>query len=64
MMHDVNELWSSPWRDLQQNLASELDLEAGAHDRGEFFGPAQGKPNSAGSWLARGRKPRGSPRFQ
>ena len=65
-MHDVNELWSSPWRDLQQNLANELnagcDCAIGSNVEVEF----REGPMHPTSWLgrARSRKPQASRRVQ
>jgi hypothetical protein len=56
-MYDVNELWSSPWRDLQQNLAIELnagcDCVPGSNAGVEF---REGRMH-ANSWLGRARRP-------
>ena len=55
-MNDVNELWSSAWRQLQKNLAN--SFTAGGSNVGValFSSPVQGRIFSAGgSWLVRAR---------
>ncbi len=52
-MRDVNELWHSPWRKLQENLAN----GAGTNGSAEVFAgesEVRGSPASK-SWLARAR---------
>jgi hypothetical protein len=57
-MHEINELWSSPWRDLQQNLAIEREVEGSTRHQ-------ERQPPSK-SWLGRAqnRRPQGSRRAQ
>jgi hypothetical protein len=60
-MNDVNELWSSPWRRLQKNLASGAPFDASGQkvstDESWFPGaspvPARIVPST--SWLVRAR---------
>jgi hypothetical protein len=54
MMNDVNELWTSAWRQLQKHLAS--SFVAGGSGVGEslFATPVQGR-SSPTSWLVRAR---------
>jgi hypothetical protein len=56
MMNDVNELWTSAWRQLQKNLAS--SFAAGESSVGDslFASPVQGRASSGGSWLMRARR--------
>jgi hypothetical protein len=53
MMNDVNELWSSPWRTLQKNLASGIGVGGSGMNSaiGESPVPARTMPTS--SWLVR-----------
>jgi len=53
-MHDVNELWTSAWRDLQQNLANQREAQGSV--------PHQERLPPSKSWLGRAqvRKPQGS----
>jgi hypothetical protein len=55
MMNDVNELWTSAWRQLQKHLAS--NFVAGGTGVGEslFATPVQGRALPASSWLVRAR---------
>jgi hypothetical protein len=55
MMNDVNELWSSAWRQLQKNLAS--SFAAGGPDAGDalFATPVPGRALPTTSWLVRAR---------
>jgi hypothetical protein len=66
MMNDVNELWSSPWRTLQKNLASGFGVDgAGANFAiGQSPVPARTMPTS--SWLVRAhsRKTQATRRIQ
>lgn len=54
-MNDVNELWTSAWRQLQKNLAS--SFAAGGSSTGDslFASPVHGRASSGGSWLMRAR---------
>ncbi|HXP65364.1 MAG TPA: hypothetical protein VN815_07815 [Steroidobacteraceae bacterium] len=54
-MNDVNELWSSAWRQLQKNLAS--SFAAGGSNAGDLLlaSPVQGRASSGNSWLVRAR---------
>jgi hypothetical protein len=54
-MNDVNELWSSPWRRLQKNLASGYGLEGSSRDILFCAPQAPGRMASSNSWLARAR---------
>jgi hypothetical protein len=57
-MNDVNELWSSPWRKLQENLASGFDM-AGAGANFRISEPqAPGPISPSTSWLVRARSRR------
>jgi hypothetical protein len=61
-MNDVNEMWSSPWRKLQKNLASGFKFGGSGQDpwicnfaiRGESQVPGA----AAHSWLVRARRRR------
>ena len=56
-MNEVNELWSSAWRQLQKNLAS--GFAAGGSGMGDalFASPVQGRASLPGnSWLVRARR--------
>jgi hypothetical protein len=55
MMNDVNELWTSAWRQLQKHLAS--SFVAGATGVGESLlaMPVQGRALPSSSWLVRAR---------
>jgi len=55
-MNDVNELWSSAWRQLQRNLAS--SFAAGGSSVGDslFASPVTGKAVPGSSWLVRARR--------
>ena len=57
-MNDVSELWISPWRKLQKNLASGLEEALGA---GLTACPLRYPSNvgTAGSWLLRARNRKG-----
>ncbi len=55
MMNDVNELWSSAWRQLQKNLASSFAAGAGVSDS-LFASPVSGRAVPASSWLVRARR--------
>lgn len=65
-MNDVNELWSSAWRQLQKHLAS--SFVAGGSGAGEalFATPVQGRAFDASSWLvrARSKQPPSRTRYQ
>jgi hypothetical protein len=54
-MNDVNELWTSAWRQLQKHLAS--NFVAGGTGVGEslFATPVPGKALPTTSWLVRAR---------
>jgi hypothetical protein len=62
-MNDVNEMWGSPWRTLQKNLANGFAIEeSNPWDCGSpFSGSAQAPRNAqvpvrtAHSWLVRAR---------
>lgn len=56
-MSDVNQMWSSPWRTLQKNLASGYALEAMESGRNLWIcGPqAAGRVVPTTSWLVRAR---------
>jgi hypothetical protein len=60
-MNDVNELWSSPWRKLQKNLASGAPLDGpgqkASTDESRFQGasPVPGRIVPSTSWLVRAR---------
>jgi hypothetical protein len=60
-MNDVNEMWGSPWRTLQKNLASGFALEAmksGQNPRvceSPHPGRSQVPGRAANSWLVRAR---------
>jgi len=63
-MNEVNELWSSAWRQLQKNLAS--GFAAGCPDAGDrlFGSPLQGRSAPPGtSWLMRARRAEQSSRI-
>jgi hypothetical protein len=55
MMNEVNELWTSAWRQLQKNLAS--SFVAGGSGVGDslFATPVYGKASPTSSWLVRAR---------
>ena len=53
-MNDVNELWSSAWRQLQKNLANSFAAGGGAGDF-LFASPVQGRAVPGSSWLVRAR---------
>ena len=55
-MNDVNELWSSPWRKLQKNLASGFGADESVLDVPgcELQAPGSAAA-STGSWLVRAR---------
>jgi len=54
-MNEVNELWTSAWRQLQKNLAS--SFVAGGSGVGDslFATPVYGKASPTSSWLVRAR---------
>jgi hypothetical protein len=55
MMNEVNELWTSAWRQLQKHLASSF-VAGGAGARDSLFAtPVQGRALPASSWLMRAR---------
>jgi len=60
-MNDENELWSSPWRKLQKDLASGFRLEGSGEkvstDESRFPGasPVPGRIVPSTSWLVRAR---------
>jgi len=60
-MSDVNEMWSSPWRTLQKNLASGFAIEGMESGRNLWIGdsPHPGRSQvpgwAANSWLVRAR---------
>ena len=60
-MSDVNEIWSSPWRTLQKNLASGFAIEGMESVRNLWIGdsPHPGRSQvpgwAANSWLVRAR---------
>jgi hypothetical protein len=60
MMNGVNDLWSSPWRRLQKNLASGIGSDAQGF-RIAICKPVDVMAVSANSWLVRAlsRKERG-----
>ena len=53
-MNDVNELWTSAWRQLQKHLASSFVAGGSASDS-LFATPVQGRALAASSWLVRAR---------
>jgi hypothetical protein len=54
-MNDVNELWTSAWRQLQKDLARSFAAGgAGASDT-LFATPAPGRALASNSWLVRAR---------
>jgi hypothetical protein len=61
LMSDVNEIWSSPWRTLQKNLASGFatgGMESGRNLRicdSPHPGRSQVPERAANSWLVRAR---------
>jgi hypothetical protein len=55
MMNDVNELWSSAWRQLQKNLASSFAAGGLSVAESLFASPVQGRSLSSSSWLVRAR---------
>jgi hypothetical protein len=65
-MNDVNELWSSPWRKLQKNLASGFNIEGSGPNL--LIGSAQvaNRITPSSSWLVRAhsRKAQVAPRIQ
>jgi hypothetical protein len=54
-MNDVNELWSSPWRQLQKDLASGYGADGSSHDILFCAPQAPGRMASSNSWLVRAR---------
>jgi hypothetical protein len=54
-MNDVNELWSSPWRKLQKNLASGFDMAGSGPGFRISEPPVPGPTASSASWLVRAR---------
>ncbi len=54
-MYDVNETWSSPWLDLQKNLASGFGIEGSSQDIAIREPQGQGRMASSNSWLVRAR---------
>jgi hypothetical protein len=66
MMNDVNEMWGSPWRTLQKNLANGFAIgESNPWDcDSPFSGSAQALRNAqvpsrtVHSWLVRARSPK------
>jgi hypothetical protein len=55
MMNEVNELWSSAWRQLQKELAHSFAAGgAGASDT-LFATPVPGRALASTSWLVRAR---------
>jgi hypothetical protein len=57
MMNDVNELWSSAWRQLQKNLASGFAAGGQNARDTQFASPLQGRSAVSGaSWLVRARQ--------
>jgi hypothetical protein len=61
-MNDVNELWSSPWRKLQKNLASGFVLDGSGKGFAISELEVHGTSVCSSSWLvrARSRKAHGS----
>ena len=57
-MNDVNELWSSPWRTLQKNLASGFSFEGSGIKFAIGELPVPARLATSSSWLVRahGRK--------
>jgi hypothetical protein len=64
-MNDVNEMWSSPWRKLQKNLASGFAIEESnswicdsrSPGSAQVSGSAQVLGSAVHSWLVRARCP-------
>jgi hypothetical protein len=54
-MNEVNELWSSAWRNLQKNLASSYGIDGSSHEILFCAPQATGRMASSNSWLARAR---------
>lgn len=54
-MNDVNELWTSAWRQLQKHLASSYVAGGPAAADSLFATPVQGRPAVGSSWLVRAR---------
>ena len=50
---DVNELWSSPWRKLQKNLAGGFALQGTARDFPACGQQTPGGAAPSSSWLVR-----------
>jgi hypothetical protein len=56
-MNDVNEMWSSPWRKLQKNLASGIGSKSEGSGQNPWICQPQvaGRIALYGSWLVRAR---------
>jgi hypothetical protein len=54
-MNDVNELWSSPWLELQKNLASGFGIEGSGECPWISEPQVEGRIVSSTSWLVRAR---------
>jgi hypothetical protein len=54
-MNDINELWISPWRKLQENLAMEFGAESSRGPAAEAASAVNGALIPTGSWLVRAR---------
>ncbi|HEY0747655.1 MAG TPA: hypothetical protein VGD63_13225 [Steroidobacteraceae bacterium] len=54
-MNDVNELWSSPWRKLQKNLASGFGVDGAGQTFAMSDREVYVRPASSSSWLVRAR---------
>ena len=55
-MNDVNELWTSAWRQLQKNLASSFAAGGSSVADALFASPVCGQASSSGSWMMRARR--------
>ena len=54
-MNDVNELWTSAWRQLQKHLASSFVAGGSGVGESRFATPVQGRALPTSSWLVRAR---------
>ena len=54
-MNDVNELWTSAWRQLQKHLASSFVAGGSSAAEALFATPVQGRALPTSSWLVRAR---------
>ena len=52
-MNDVNELWSSPWRKLQKNLASGFSIGGSGQNLSIVGAQVVGRITPSSSWLVR-----------